>query len=121
MAAQPLICVVDDDISVRESLPGLLTELGFAVAAFSSAVELLASGCTMQADCLILDIAMPEMSGLDLQRELQRRGLRIPIIFITAHVDLQAPVRALDAGAMECLVKPFSQAALLEAIHRAIS
>lgn len=121
MAERRLICVVDDDVSVRESLPDLLRELGFTVAAFSSAVDLLASGVTTQADCLIVDIAMPVMSGLDFQRELERRGICIPIIFITAHVDLQAPVRALEAGVVECLFKPFSQAALLEALQRAMS
>src|SRR5277367_5799912 len=82
-----LIVVVDDDESVRESLPDLLKEFGFDVEAFASAREFLASGAAESAGCLILDIAMPEMSGPELQRELKRRGCGVPIVFITAQVD----------------------------------
>jgi FixJ family two-component response regulator len=118
-AGRPLVSVIDDDESVRESLPDLLGELGFAARTFSSAEEFLASDCIDQARCLILDIAMPGMSGPDLQRELRHRGQEIPIIFITASTDKSARPRLLEDGAVECLFKPFSDAALLKAIHKA--
>jgi FixJ family two-component response regulator len=115
-----LVSVVDDDESVRESLPDLLRELGFVVQAFSSAEEFLASDCVGQTRCLILDVAMPGMSGPDLQRELTRRGQEIPIVFITAHKDETVRPRLLGQGAVECLFKPFSDTALLEAVNAAI-
>jgi len=118
-AERPLVSVVDDDESVRESLPDLLGELGFASRTFSSAEEFLASDCLDQARCLILDIAMPGMSGPDLQRELKLRGQEIPIIFITASTDKSARPRLLEQGAVECLFKPFSDTALLKAINTA--
>ncbi len=121
MAGRPLICVVDDDESVRESLPDLLREFGFAVEAFSSARDFLASEVVARTDCLILDVAMPEMSGPDLQRELGRLGRDIPIVFITAHVDEKVRPRVLAQGAVECLFKPFSQTALLSALEAAIT
>ena len=119
-ASRPLVSVVDDDESVRESLPGLLGELGFAVRAFSSAEELLASDGVGESRCLILDIAMPGMSGPGLQRELTRRRQAIPIVFITAHRDESARPRALERGAVECLFKPFSETALLDALDAAL-
>jgi FixJ family two-component response regulator len=109
------VSVVDDDESVRESLPDLLKELGFAARAFSSAKEFLAADCLDQTPCLILDIAMPGMSGPDLQRELKLRGLQIPIVFITAQRDKTVRTRMLQHGAIECLFKPFSESALVEA------
>jgi FixJ family two-component response regulator len=115
-----LVSVVDDDESVRESLPDLLRELGFAVQAFSSAEEFLVSGYVGQTRCLILDIAMPGMSGLDLQRELTRRRQQIPIVFITAQEDATVRPRLRALGAVECLFKPFSEKALLEAINSAL-
>lgn len=115
-----LVSVVDDDESVRESLPDLLKELGFKVRTFSSAEEFLASNCVGQSKCLILDIAMPGMSGPDLQRELTRRGQEIPIVFITAHKDETVRPRLLGQGAVECLFKPFSDMALLEAVNAAL-
>ena len=115
-----LVVVVDDDESVRESLPDLLKELGYAVRAFSSAEAFLASDCVGEARCLILDIAMPGMSGLDLQRELKRRRRKIPIVFITAHADESVRPRILEDGAVECLFKPFSEAALLGALSIAL-
>ena len=115
-----LVTVVDDDDSVRESLPDLLTEFGFAVRAFSSAEEFLASDCIDQTHCLILDFAMPGMTGLDLQLELKLRGHEIPIIFITAQRDEAVRSRALDQGAVECLFKPFSDTALLAALNTAL-
>ena len=111
--------VVDDDESVRESLPDLLGELGFAARTFSCAEEFLESDCLDQARCLILDIAMPGMSGPDLQRELRLRGQEIPIIFITASTEKSARPRLLEQGAVECLFKPFSDTALLKAINKA--
>jgi FixJ family two-component response regulator len=114
-----VVSVVDDDESVRESLPDLLRELGFATRAFSSAKEFLASDGLGQTLCLILDIAMPGMTGPDLQRELKRRGLEIPIVFITAHGDETVRTRMLQHGAIECLFKPFSESALVEALEAA--
>jgi FixJ family two-component response regulator len=119
-ASGSLVSVVDDDESVRESLPDLLREFGFAVQAFSSAEEFLASAFVGQTKCLILDIAMPGMSGPDLQQELASRRQGIPIIFITAHGDNTVRPRLLAAGAVECLFKPFSEAALLEALNAAL-
>lgn len=117
---RPLLSVVDDDESVRESLPDLLHEFGYTTRAFSSPEEFLASEALDQSTCLILDVAMPGMSGLDLQRELKRRGRRIPIIFITANRNESVRSEVLGAGASECLYKPFSDVALLTAIHSAI-
>jgi FixJ family two-component response regulator len=115
-----LVSVVDDDESVRESLPDLLREFGFTAQAFSSAEEFLASDYIGQTRCLILDIGMPGMSGPDLQRELKLRGQRIPIIFITAHRDETVRPRVLAEGAVECLFKPFSDTALLDALNAAL-
>ena len=115
-----LVAVVDDDESVRESLPDLLREFGYAVRAFSSAEEFLASDCVGQTRCLVLDIAMPGMSGPDLQRELRRRRQAIPIVFITAHEDETVRPRLLAQGAVECLFKPFSETALLAALKTAL-
>lgn len=117
MQERKFIAVVDDDESVRESLPDLLREFGYAAGGFSSAEEFLASGNSTQAECLVLDIAMPGMSGLDLQRELTRQERKIPIVFITAHGDEAVRVRVRARGAVECLLKPFSDTALLEALH----
>ena len=119
MVSTPLISVVDDDESVRESLPDLLRELGFAAQAFSSAEEFLASKFIGQTRCLVLDISMPGMTGPDLQQELARRRQEIPIIFITAHADESVRPRLLERGAVECLYKPFSETALLEALNAA--
>lgn len=115
-----LVSVVDDDESVRESLPDLLREFGFAAQAFSSAQGFLSSGCVDETRCLILDIAMPGMSGLDLQQELRRRGQAIPIIFISARRDEAILARALEQGAVKFLNKPFSDAALLDALNAAL-
>ena len=120
MGKRSLVSVVDDDQSVRESLPDLLREFGFAVEAFSSAEEFLASDCIGQTKCLILDVAMSGMSGIDLQRELKLRQQRIPIVFITAHRDENLRPRVLEQGAVECLYKPFSDMALLEALNAAL-
>jgi FixJ family two-component response regulator len=118
--ARSLVSVVDDDESVRESLPDLLREFGFAARAFSLAEEFLASDCVDQTRCLILDIAMPGMTGPDLQRELKIRQQEIPIVFITAQRDEAVRQRVLEQGAVECLFKPFSDTALLEALNAAL-
>jgi len=115
-----LVAVVDDDESVRESLPDLLREFGFAARTFSSAVEFLASDSVGQTECLILDIFMPGMTGLDLQRELRLRGQQIPIIFMTAIKNETVRPHVLAQGAVECLFKPFSDTALLEALNKAL-
>src|SRR6202045_1876915 len=117
MTTDSLVAVVDDDQSVRESLPDLLREFGFRSQAFSSAEEFLASECVSETRCLILDIAMPGMSGPDLQRELTLRRQEIPIVFITAHRDETVRPRLLEQGAVECLFKPFSDTALREALN----
>ena len=120
MVVRPLVSIVDDDESVRESLPDLVREFGFSVRAFSSAEEFLASDSVHQTQCLVLDVAMPGMSGLDLQQELKLRRQEIPIVFITAHGDETLRPRMLAAGAVECLLKPFSDAAVRKAIHTAL-
>jgi FixJ family two-component response regulator len=121
MTDLPLISVVDDDESVRESLPDLLRELGFDVRAFSSAEAFLDSGYLDQTKCLILDIAMPGMTGPELQKELKIRHSKVPIIFITAHADETTRPRMLENGAVECLSKPFSETALLDALNVALT
>lgn len=121
MAKRSLVSVVDDDESVRESVPDLLREFGFEAKAFASAEEFLASGYLEQTRCLILDIAMPGMSGQDLQEELTRRRQKIPIVFITATGDETVRPLVLERGAVECLFKPFSEKALLGALNAALS
>ncbi len=115
-----LVSLVDDDESVRESLPDLLRAFGANGRAFSSAEELLASDCVVRTRCLILDVAMPGMTGPELQRELVRRGHKIPVIFITADADESVRSRLLAEGAVDCLFKPFSDAALLGALKTAM-
>ena len=113
MAKRSLVSVVDDDESVRESLPDLLWQLGFASQAFSSAEAFLASAVVSETSCLILDIAMPGMSGPELQQELADRSQKIPIVFITADGDRSVRPRLLARGAVECLFEPFSEAAAI--------
>ncbi|TCL64632.1 response regulator [Rhizobium sp. BK251] len=119
MTDRLLISIVDDDQSVRESLPDLVSEFGYAVQVFSSAEDFLKSHWRAKTKCLILDIAMPGMSGPDLQLELKRRGSSIPIIFITAHGDELIRPQVMERGAVDCLLKPFSDTALLGAINAA--
>jgi FixJ family two-component response regulator len=120
MDKRSLVSVVDDDESVRESLPDLLREFGFAVAAFSSAEAFLASDALSETSCLLLDVAMPGMSGPELEQELTRRRHAIPIVFITGHGDSAVRPRLLALGAVECLFKPFSETALLDAVRAAL-
>jgi FixJ family two-component response regulator len=120
MVARPLITVVDDDESVRESLPDLLKEFGFAAQTFSSAEEFLASESVNETNCLLLDVAMPGMTGPDLQRVLTLRDREVPIVFITAHRDAAIRLRLIALGAVECLFKPFEPNDLLQALNTAL-
>ena len=120
MPGSPLVAVVDDDESVRESLPELLAQLGFAVQVFASAEDFLASLAVAQTHCLILDIAMPGMTGPELQDELRSRRIDIPIVFITGQRDEAIGPRMMERGAVDVLAKPFSEAALLRAVNTAL-
>jgi FixJ family two-component response regulator len=120
VANRPLVSVVDDDESVRESLPDLLSEFGFVAKVFSSAEAFLRSDRIGDTNCLILDVAMPGMSGPNLQLELKRRHWDIPIIFITAHSSEAARLGLVERGAMACLLKPFSPTDLLNALNFAL-
>ena len=120
MGKRALIAVIDDDESVRESLPDLLREFGFAPQIFSSAEDFLTSEDISKCRCLILDMALPGMSGPDLQSELKSRRIEIPIIFITAYGEENARSRLIERGAVDCLFKPFGDSALLNAINAAL-
>jgi FixJ family two-component response regulator len=117
---RPLLSVVDDDEMLRESIPDLLKEFGFSARAFSSGQAFLSSDCMDETRCLILDVAMPEMSGLDLQQELKRRGRAIPIVFITGQKDEDIRKQAFRQGAVRFLYKPFSDSDLLDAVNAAL-
>jgi FixJ family two-component response regulator len=117
---RPTIFVVDDDASMREALKNLLRSVGLEVQTFSSAQEFLSSERSKAAGCLVLDVRLPGLSGLDLQRELAQANVQIPIVFITAHGDIQMSVRAMKAGAVEFLTKPFRDQDLLDAVRQAI-
>ncbi len=116
----PLITIVDDDISVRESLPDRLKQFGFAARGFASAEEFLSSDCVDETRCLIVDMNMPGMTGLGLQRELKLRRPTIPVIFISGHNEEGVRKQALEQGALRFLLKPFSETALLEAVNAAL-
>ena len=116
-----LVIVVDDDESVRESLISLVRSAGLKVTAFASANEFLDQHAPTVPTCLVLDIRMPGLSGLDLQKELATASRRIPIIFLTGHGNIPMTVRAMKAGASEFLTKPFSDDELLTAIHKALA
>ena len=120
MAKAALISVVDDDDSVRESLRGLLRSVTFGVEVFTSAEEFLSSDRMRETDCLILDVRMPGMSGLELHRRLVSSHPHLPVIFITAHGDEELRSRALRGGAVDYLLKPFSDNALLNAVQTAL-
>ena len=121
MSKVPLISVVDDDDSMRESLSGLIRSVGFKIMTFASAEEFLSWPRRADTDCLILDVRMPGMNGLELQRRLVCDRTPIPVIFITAHGDEETRAQALTVGAVEYLLKPFSEEALLKAIDAAIT
>ena len=115
------VTVIDDDESVREALPDLLGEFGFLASAYASAEAFLASDRVEKTDCLVVDVAMPNMSGPELQQELKRRGASVPIVFITAYSDDALHGRLIEQGAVRCLLKPFSAEALFEAVTAAVS
>jgi FixJ family two-component response regulator len=115
-----VVAVVDDDEAVRVALEGLLRSAGLTARAFESAENFLESGLQLQTACLITDIRMPGMSGLELQAKLNAEHCRIPIVFITAHGDAQMRMQALRAGAVEFLAKPFNDEALLESVRAAL-
>ena len=121
MAIPELISIVDDDESVRQGLSRLLTSVGFAVNTFASAEEYLGSDQPERADCLILDILMSGMSGIELQRQLVANRSEVPVIFITAHEEETERVQALKGDARTVLIKPFSEEALLNAISKALT
>ena len=116
-----MISIVDDDESVRQGLSRLLTSVGFSVNAFASAKEYLSSDQLESADCLILDIRMSGMSGIELQRQLVANQSEVPVIFITAHEEETERVQALEGDATTVLIKPFSEEALLNAISKALT
>jgi len=119
MSETPLVVVVDDDESIRESLPDLLQHMGCSVLVFASAEEFLASNCVDRTDCLLLDITMPGISGPDLHRMLTGAGKEVPIVYITANEDETIRARSLALGAVDCLFKPFTDSALQHALDAA--
>ena len=118
--AEPTVFIVDDDLSVRRSTERLIRAAGLKVQTFTSASEFLKNPRPEGPACLVLDVRMPGLSGMDLQRELTQCGIHIPIIFITAHGDVPLTVRAMKAGAVEFLIKPFRSRTLLDAVISAI-
>jgi FixJ family two-component response regulator len=120
MVMRKLVSVVDDDESVRESVPDLLRSFGLEVHPFASAEAFLASESLEHTRCLVLDVAMPGMSGPELQEELARRRIEIPIVFVTAHSVERVRPQVLKRGAVACLFKPFSETDLLAALNLAL-
>ena len=118
--ADPIVFVIDDDASFRQSTGRLIQSIGFQVKTFGAAAEFLSTGRTDVPSCLVLDVRLPGLSGLDLQQELGEAGIEIPIIFITGHGDIPMSVRAMKAGAVEFLTKPFREQDLLDAVRQAI-
>jgi FixJ family two-component response regulator len=121
MVRAPLISIVDDDDSLRRSLGNLLRSLGFRVQEFASAQAFIGAQNARETACLILDVRMPGMTGLDLQRHIAASGWRVPIVFITSHADDDARTRALAAGGVAFLSKPFREKEILDAINAALS
>jgi FixJ family two-component response regulator len=119
-AEEPIVFVIDDDASVREALRGLFRSVGLQVEVFGSAPEFLQSTLPDVTSCLLLDIRLPRQSGLDFQAELIKAGVQIPIIFMTGHGDIPMSVRAMKAGAVDFLSKPFRDQDMLDAVARAI-
>ena len=120
MPDNPLISIVDDDESVREAIESLIKSVGLGAQVFASSEDFLSSDRIEETSCLILDMRMPGMSGLELQRRLSADGYGIPIIFISAHSDDQIRAQALGAGAVDFLFKPFSDQALVDAVQVAL-
>ena len=121
MSTTPVIHVVDDDESLRAALLRLLAAAGFEARGYASAGDFLLSPPPEGPGCLLLDVRMPGPSGLDLQEALQRRGVALPVVFLTGYADLTAGVRAMKAGAVDFLAKPVERDALFEALHRALA
>jgi FixJ family two-component response regulator len=119
--SEPIVIIIDDDPLYRASAERLVRSVGFKVQSFESAREFLSSRRPNVASCLVLDVRMPGLSGLDLQLELAKVGLQIPIIFVTGHGDIPMTVQAMKAGAVEFLAKPFRDQALIDAINQAIA
>ena len=119
-AAVPTVFVIDDDDLVRASIQGLLKSVGLRSEAFGAAQEFLRSKRTDGPSCLVLDVRLPGVNGLDFQRDLAEAGIRIPIIFITGHGDIPMSVKAMKSGAVEFLTKPFRDQDLLDAVHQAL-
>lgn len=119
--AAPIVLVVDDDEQIRSALAGLVRSAGYRVAVYADAIELLAEELPDGLRCLVADVRLPLVSGLDLQRELAKRGERIPILFITGHGDIPMSVRAMKAGAVDFLPKPFRDQDILESIASALA
>jgi FixJ family two-component response regulator len=117
----PIVWVVDDDVSLREALGSLIRSAGLRVETFASAQEFLARSQVDTPNCLVLDVQLPALSGLDLQKRMAEANLEIPIVFITGHGNIPMSVRAMKAGAVEFLTKPLADRDLLEAIQQAIS
>lgn len=120
-AATPTVFIIDDDSSVRDAVSLLLRTDGLNVAAFASAAAFLEAVTVQQPGCLVLDVRMPGMSGLDLQKQLQARGFGMPILFMTGHGDVPMAIRAMKAGAFDFLEKPFQGAKLLERVREALA
>ena len=120
MPHNTVISIVDDDESVREAVESLIKSVGLGAQVFASAEDFLSSNHMEETSCLILDMRMPEMNGLELQRRLSADGYQIPIIFISAHSDDEIRAQALGAGAVDFLFKPFSEEALVDAVHMAL-
>jgi FixJ family two-component response regulator len=118
--ADPIVFIIDDDASFRRSIGRLIQSMGFQVKTFGTAAEFLSTGRTDVPSCMVLDVRLPGLSGLDLQQELGEAGIEIPIIFITGHGDIPMSVRAMKAGAVEFFTKPFREQDLLDAIRQAV-
>ena len=118
--SRALVFVVDDDVFVREALESLVRSAGFEVETFASAQDFLNHRKADKPSCLVLDVRLPDLNGLDLQQRMMRANREIPIVFITGHGDVPISVRAMKAGAVEFLIKPFSDQDLLDAIQQAI-
>lgn len=117
---EPLVAVVDDDASIRDALDSLFRSVGWRVAAFGSAAAMLQSGVAEEASCLVLDVRLPGLSGLDFQAHLSQSRVTVPVIFMTGHGDIPMTVQAMKAGAVDFLPKPFRDQAMLDAVAVAI-
>ena len=120
LATQPIVCIVDDDAAVRDSLEWLIKSVNLKVQTFSNGMEFLDSEAPFQPGCVILDIRMPGLSGIDVFEELQSRSASIPVIFLTGHGDVHLAVRAMKAGAFDFIEKPFNDQLLLDLVQKAI-